>query len=138
LLTTVRTQFRFLSNKLDFVCQELGIGEKHPHSGADLWVRCMAGDAEAWREMETYNIKDVELLESLYNHLLPWIRNHPNHSVYTGDMVCPNCGSTHHQKRGFSYSLAGKYQRHQCKDCGNWFRGIKNLADRSKFVSNGV
>lgn len=138
LLTTVRTQFRFTSTKLQFVCQQLGIGEKAGHSGPDLWIKCMNQDPEAWKMMEEYNIQDVELLEGLYYKLLPWIKSHPNYSVYTGEMVCPNCGSHKHQKRGFSYTLAGKYQRYNCKDCGNWFRGIKNVADRSKFVTNGV
>lgn len=138
LLTVVRTQFRFTSNKLDHVCQQLGIGNKHSHAGAELWIKCMAGDEAAWAEMETYNIRDVEMTEALYWKVLPWIRNHPNHSVFTGECVCPNCSSARAQKRGFAWTLAGKYQRFQCRDCGAWFRGIKNLADRSKFVSNGV
>lgn len=138
LLTTVRTQFRFTSNKLQFVCQQLGIGEKRQHEGHELWLKCMNDDKEAWKIMEEYNIQDTVLLEALYHKVLPWIKSHPNHSVLTGNMVCPNCGSHKHQKRGFSYSLAGKYQRYRCSDCGNWFRATKNLADRSKFVTNGV
>lgn len=138
LLTTVRTQFRFPSNKLQYVCNALGIGVKTKHEGHELWLKCMNDDAQAWSDMEEYNIQDVYLLEDLYYKLLPWIKSHPNHSVHSGDMVCPNCGSSKHQKRGYSFSLAGKYQRYRCSGCGSWFRGIKNLADRSKFVTNGV
>lgn len=138
LLTVVRTQFRFASNKLDHVCQQLGIGSKHSHAGAELWIKCMAGDEAAWAEMETYNIRDVEMTEALYYKVLPWIRNHPNHSVFNGECVCPNCASAKSQKRGFAWTLAGKYQRFQCRECGTWYRGVKNLADRSKFVTNGV
>jgi DNA polymerase III epsilon subunit-like protein len=138
LLTTVRTQFRFTSNKLDHVCEQLGLGNKTKHAGAELWIKCMAGDKAAWSEMEEYNIRDVEMTEALYLHLLPWIKSHPNYSVMTGECVCPNCGSAKHQKRGFAFSLAGKYQRYQCRECGTWYRGVKNMADRSKFVTNGV
>jgi hypothetical protein len=138
LLTTVRTQFRFTSNKLDHVCEQLGIGNKTKHSGADLWIRCMNKDQQAWQEMEDYNIRDVEMTEELYYILRPWIKSHPNYSVFTGQCVCPNCASTKNQKRGFTFSLAGKYQRYQCRECGTWYRGVKNLADRSKFVTGGV
>lgn len=138
LLTTVRTQFRFTSNKLDHVCEQLGIGNKTKHAGAELWIKCMAGDKESWDMMEEYNVRDVEMTEELYSFLLPWIKSHPNHSVFNEACVCPNCASTRHQKRGFTFSLAGKYQRYQCRECGTWFRGVKNVADRSKFVTNGV
>lgn len=138
LLPTVRRQFKFTSNKLSFVCEQLGIGSKREHEGHELWLKCMAGQRAAWKIMEEYNIQDVELLEALYDRILPWITNHPNHSVHTGELVCPQCGSTHFHKEGFSLSLAGKYQRYQCDDCGKWFRGIKNLADRSKFVTSNV
>ena len=71
LLRTVRSNFRFPSNKLDYVAQRLGLGKKQEHEGHELWVKCMNGDKDAWKRMEKYNIQDVVLLENLYNSLLP-------------------------------------------------------------------
>ena len=124
LLKTARQQFRFPSNKLEFLAKQLKIGEKLKHSGHELWVRCMAGDPAAWAEMEAYNVQDVILLESLYVRLLPWIKNHPNHGIYTDtpDYLCPSCGSIHVQRRGFSRTQALQFVRYHCQDCGAWSR----------------
>ena len=95
LLRTVRSSFRFPSNKLDYVAQRLGLGQKHAHEGHDLWVKCMNKDKEAWKRMEEYNIQDVLVLEDVYNRLLPWIKNHPNAGIVHGlSHVCPSCSST--------------------------------------------
>jgi len=127
LLRTVRNQFRFPSNKLDYVAQRLGLGKKHEHEGHGLWVRCMANEPAAWKIMETYNKQDVTLLESVYHRLLPWIKNHPNRNVYDEqeENVCPNCGGHKLHKRGTARTISGSYQRYQCQDCGTWSRGTK-------------
>jgi transposase-like protein len=36
-------------------------------------------------------------------------------------LKCPECGSTNTWKTGFVVRRKGKYQRHQCKDCGYEF-----------------
>src|SRR5688500_10690709 len=59
LLRTVRSQFRMPSNKLDYVLQYFGIGEKQKHKGMTMWLDCMEGDDEAWESMERYNRADV-------------------------------------------------------------------------------
>ena len=101
LLKVVRKQFRFSSNKLDYVCQRLGLGNKVRHKGMQLWRDCMAGNDKAWAVMERYNKRDVVLLEKLYHRLLPWIPNHPNVTLYTGVVAsCPRCGSAKFQSRG--------------------------------------
>jgi uncharacterized protein YprB with RNaseH-like and TPR domain len=111
LLKQVRSQFRFPSNKLDYVAQRLGLGSKTAHEGHSLWVSCMAGDKSAWKRMEEYNKQDVILLEKLYYRLLPWIKNHPNHNHQADGMVCPSCGGTHLQKRGVAVTTTSTYQR---------------------------
>jgi uncharacterized protein YprB with RNaseH-like and TPR domain/predicted RNA-binding Zn-ribbon protein involved in translation (DUF1610 family) len=123
LLKTVKLKFRFPSNKLDYVAQALGIGKKVSHEGHELWLKCGEGDKDAWKRMETYNIHDVILLEQLYTKIKPWIKHHVNYSMYSTDsLVCPRCGSTQLHKRGFSHTLASKFQRYQCKSCGGWFK----------------
>lgn len=124
LLKTVKKQFRFPSNKLDFVSQALGLGEKVKHEGHELWLKCGEGDAEAWKKMEAYNINDVILVENLYNRLLPWIPNHPNRALYeyTGEPSCPKCNSTDLERRGYAFTPSGRYARVCCRECGSWSR----------------
>lgn len=138
LLQTARSRFRFASNKLDYVAQALGIGKKVKHRGFELWVQCMAGNSDAWDEMEEYNKHDVHLLEDVYQRFLPWIRNHPNRALYenNGDIVCPHCGHAHFQRRGYAYTSMGKYQRYQCSGCGHWFRDRKAERSLVKVVSD--
>jgi hypothetical protein len=124
LLKVARRHYRFASNKLDHLLQELGIGEKVRHSGFEMWVDCMNGVAAAQAEMETYNREDVAQMELLYERMLPWIDTHPNHALYNDALEpqCPTCGSTSLQKRGFQYAKTQKYQRFCCNDCGAWSR----------------
>jgi predicted RNA-binding Zn-ribbon protein involved in translation (DUF1610 family) len=127
LLRVVRSNFRFPSNKLDYVAQRLNLGKKHEHEGHELWVKCMNGDKDAWKRMEKYNIQDVVLLESLYGTLLPWIKSHPNHNLFSDDHVCPNCSSSSLQRRGTAISATGTYQRYQCRSCGTWSQSTKSI-----------
>jgi DNA polymerase elongation subunit (family B) len=131
LYTTVKTRFRFPSNKLDYVSKILGLGEKIKHMGHDLWVQCMAGNNTAWSKMKEYNIHDIVLLEKLYVKLLPWIKNHPNYGLFneTEKSVCPNCGSHHIIKNGFETTLTSKYQRYRCVECKTPIRGRKTIID---------
>jgi DNA polymerase elongation subunit (family B) len=40
LLRVAKNQFRFPSNKLDYVAQALGLGKKTKHIGHELWIQC--------------------------------------------------------------------------------------------------
>jgi hypothetical protein len=124
LYRVVRKNFRFPSNKLDFILRILKIGEKVRHRGMDLWKGCMRRDPECWKEMKAYNLGDTKELEPLYNRLLPWIPNHPNHGTFANHdtPVCPNCGSAHLQRRGYARTIVGVYSRYQCVGCGTWTR----------------
>lgn len=130
LLRTMRRRFRGTSNKLDYWLQRLDIGAKIQHRGPQLWIDCMNGDKEAFKEMEDYNIHDVVELEKLYDRVLPWIPNHPNRASGHDGIVCPHCESAKVQARGFTKpTKAGLvYQRYQCRDlpkCGTWFQAGK-------------
>lgn len=129
LMRAVKAKFKFPSNKLDYVAQKLGVGAKVKHSGFDLWIKCMAGNNKAWKEMKEYQIQDVELLVELYDKLLPWIPAHPNTALYDDvEGGCTSCSSLRLERRGFAISSTGKYQRYQCKDCGSWMKGSKSEA----------
>ena len=125
LLQTAKRQFRFVSNKLDYVAQRLGLGKKTDHEGHELWLKCMNGDRKAWKKMEEYNRQDVILLEAVYVKFRGWIPNHPNHNAYDANSGCVNCGSSKIQHRGYTVLISGKYRRMQCQACGTWFRSNK-------------
>jgi len=129
LIKTVK-KFSFTHNSLANVLKVLGMDQqKMDHGeGFSLWLRCMAGEDEAWDTMRTYNIQDVNVLKGLYAKLLPWINPHPSMAVVTGHQVCVSCGSANYMKRGFTFTNAGKFQQYQCKDCKHWFRDTKRIA----------
>lgn len=132
-----KRQFAFTSNRLDAIARYLGLGEKLSTGGFELWKRCLDGDEEAFETMVEYNIQDVYLLEEVYKRMRPWIPNHPNvGNLSDQPHVCPKCGSSHVQKRGYSYTQVGRYQRYQCMSCGGWSR--ERITDRDTEVSRGV
>lgn len=127
---TVRSKFRFLSNKLDSVAGALEIGHKVEHEGFGLWTKCLAGDRAAWGRMRRYNIGDVKLTEDLYLNLLPWIKGHPSLNLVGGPAhSCPTCGSTDLQKRGLHRTATTATQRYQCNGCGSYSRSGKRVSN---------
>lgn len=123
-LKVARKEFRFTSNRLDFIGEYLGVGGKMDtpkgmHSDV-IWSR-----PGALKTMLEYNKRDVELVEAVYNKLKPYIRNHPalHHSVDHKDLHCPSCGSKSVVKRGTRLNKKNVVQPYQCKDCGSWMTG---------------
>lgn len=119
-----RAKFRFNSNRLNDLSKYFGLGEKVDTGGIDLWYNCIEkNDKKSWDLMCKYNKQDVILLEKVYLKLLPFITNHPNLGLIEGnEHACPNCGSTHVQRRGFEFTRASKSQRWQCQDCASWHK----------------
>jgi hypothetical protein len=120
LYQTVKRRFRFASNKLDFVCQQLGLGNKVRHKGMNLWKGVMAGNERDCAIMERYNKQDIRLLGRLYTHIQPWILQHPNRGLYVNSAkpVCRNCGSTDVVKNGVEARFVLKYYKLKCTSCG--------------------
>lgn len=131
MLKTVRKNFKFASNKLDYVCQELGLEGKTPGTNMELWIDCMEGDNAAWKKMERYNRQDVKILEDLYDTLKGWIHNHPNLGIFADDTagkpICTNCGSIRVIKKGIETTNARAYRRYRCNDCGHPMKGANSL-----------
>lgn len=125
-----RRVFGFTSNRLDTLCQQLGLGKKLSTDGFDLWLGCIEGDEKAWAKMRAYNSHDVALLEKLYLKMLPWINNHP----LVADAGCPKCGSAHLQSRGTRRTSTRTYSQLQCQDCGGWVRIPKSISS-AKYVN---
>jgi len=134
LLRVVKSQFRFPSNKLDYVAQRLGLGKKKEHEGHILWVKCMNNDRKAWKTMEDYNIQDVILLEKLYHRLLPWIKSPINQNLMKDrdGFLCPTCAKPALISKGFRYTTTGAYQRYQCKSCGGYSTDTRTSIPHAK------
>lgn len=120
-----KREFKIESNRLNFVATFLGIGSKIPHTGLDLWERCMAGIEAAWEVMAKYNKHDIYLLREVYNIIRPYIKNHPDLSTYDFKVnrICPTCRSPHVVIRGYGVNAKSQYVQFQCRDCGKYHKG---------------
>lgn len=116
-LLTARKEFRITSNKLDYLCRFLGLDQKVETGGFELWKRCIHGDTNALKQMETYCQNDVKILEELYLKLRPYMRNHPNLELYIEKGVCPNCGSKKIKEEGEYHTSRSVYKSYRC-ECG--------------------
>lgn len=132
-----KRHFGFTSNKLEYMADKFNKKyKKSKHTrfeGFELWSECLKQNPLAFKEMEKYNKYDVLVLEELYYRLVAW-DGPVNFSIYEGEgdgMSCHLC-SGDIEKRGYSYTQVGKYQRYRCKDCGTWTRGRDNLLTPAK------
>jgi len=115
-----KRNFKFNSNRLDYLAKHLGFKGKMKNPSS-LWIKCFMGDKESLEHMAKYNRQDIEILEFVYTRLVPFLKNNPlNRNQFTSEAVCPHCGSTHLQSRGYSITRTAKYRRLQCQDCGSW------------------
>lgn len=136
-LQIARRHFGFTSNKLEYLAKTLGTKHQklvnRKFNGFDLWSECMAGNVKAWKEMEKYNKIDVLALEEVFDKLAPWGVT-TNFSVFRDDKDRCNCGSKRITSKGYRTTLAGRYKRYRCNDCGATFRGSKNLIKPNDFL----
>jgi predicted RNA-binding Zn-ribbon protein involved in translation (DUF1610 family) len=123
-LKIARKHFDFNANRLDYLAQYLGVGEKLKFK-EDLWKPVFHGDLKALSLMEKYNKRDVLILEKVYQRLAPYAKAKLNRALFSEDLVCPSCGSPNTQRRGTTRTLTRVYQRHSCRDCGHWFQGVR-------------
>jgi len=125
-LKVAQQNFRFASNKLDYIGQLL-LNDKKLHTEYQLWLRCLDGDAPSLEEMLTYNKKDVLLLEEAYVFLRPYIKSHPNMAIYQESIEpsCPTCGSVDIDECGHYTTSVNAYIAFRCKNCGAICRSRK-------------
>lgn len=132
-LKIAKKEFKFTSNKLDYIAQYLGVGAKM-ETPKGLWNRALMGDKAALKTMVEYNKQDVQVTEDVYLKLRPFYTVHANLSTvddkHNGACKCPKCNSENLNKRGTAKTNAGVFQRYQCQDCHGWSRGRENLASK--------
>lgn len=140
LLKIVKKRFRFLSNKLQHVADQLDLGSKLAHGGHELWTGWMNGDEKSIRTMTRYCKQDVRLTEDLFRYLndLNWIpssvipatmpvaahRGRPSAAELPSaealakiGQACPWCGSGDIRETSPNYLATGVYRRWQCRTC---------------------
>jgi hypothetical protein len=111
------------SYSLDYISDFFGYPGKIK-TDFDLWKDCVqnGGDAKkALKYMQDYNVIDVVRLEEIYLDLRPWIRSHPNVSLYMDceKFRCSRCGTTEVQILNKPYfTTAGQYDSFRCLKCG--------------------
>lgn len=122
-----RKNFAFSSHKLDNLNKILGKTQKIK-TEYELWKKCVGIECgkniqkEALEEMVAYNKQDVLCLEELYLEILPWIKSHPNLSIFPNSKgnICSNCQSEVYDWDNYSYYMTpmGRYRVYRCKKCG--------------------
>lgn len=131
-LQHARRNFKFSSNKLDYINNVLGISRKI-HTDYTLWLRCLRGEKKAFKEMQDYNDQDVICLEELYLYMRPWMKSHPNIGVFMDryEGVCAICGSSKVNAIGKEYkTMVGSFSLYKCSHCGGYSRGRTSNIDK--------
>lgn len=139
-MLSAKRYFKMPRNSLECLADELGCSGKlkhHKFPGFDLWKECMAGNDEAWEEMEVYNRQDVKVLEEVYLKMRPWIADHPNMGILQeeGRPICPKCGSGElkkPRKKHYTTTNTGKYRLYSCKNCGGYARSRRTELEKAK------
>jgi hypothetical protein len=128
-------RFYLPSHKLKYVSTRLiDAGGKEETGGFATWVGCMNKDEKAWRLMKKYNIQDVDVMRPVYEEMRPWMTGLPNANLYDPDPTgldrCRLCQSVNLERRGYAYTIQGKFQQYQCKEagCGAWSRSTHRLS----------
>jgi DNA polymerase elongation subunit (family B) len=123
-LKLAKANFKLGYNKLDWLGQALGVGEKIKTS-FDLWRNAYHGDTAAIKEMSLYNAQDVLLLEAVFHKMAPHVKGLKRlfDADYANQRACPFCGAEDELvQRGTHRTQAGCYQKYRCGNCGKYSR----------------
>ena len=122
-LKVARSKFKFNSNRLNYIADFLGIGQKIK-TEYSLWKDILLKkDKVAMAKMIKYCKKDVVLLEQVFKTLRNHIEPKTHYGVIFGEDrgSCPECGSDAIIKRGYGILASGlKKVRYQCTTCGKY------------------
>lgn len=127
-----KDQFGFTSNKLEYMtdklCPEHKKSKHKKFPGHELWAECLKGNPEAWEEMKSYNIDDVQGTEALYNVLSSWDSKLPNFDVYVDDVL----DMSEWVEDGFVFTQFAKYKRYRNINTGVQRRSRVNELSKEK------
>lgn len=99
-----------------------------------VWIKARYGHEKSLKYIYDHCIKDVGVLEGVFNKMRPWVNMEPARhlSVPTPDHACISCGSPHLTNHGFRIAKTRRYRRLQCQACGKW--QAESKADTTKSV----
>jgi hypothetical protein len=132
LLRINRANFKFLSNKLGYVTDAVGLPTKLETGGMELWKQVLANDPKAWAKFKQYNIRDVVVTEKLYLLLAQggWIKG-VHAGLFNGNMTtCHSCGSADLTPVGVIYSRSSAWPKAVCV-CGTFNKVLGNGQTRA-------
>lgn len=111
-------RYGFISNSLDNVSRELGVGRKIECGVKELWKECYDGDMRAWKLFAKYNKHDVYLTRKIDRALSAWEDTFPK--VRLSNDFCTRCGSRPNEWKcnGKKYYRHYFKQRYACLRCG--------------------
>lgn len=131
LLPVMRKEFKFLSNRLGFITEQLGLDTKTDTGGFTTWLKVMDGDPAAWKTFERYNKQDVQVTEQLFDYIRAYVRL-PHAGLYTGRMhACAACGSDRLVPDGIVRSKVSAWLRLACSECGQLNKMLANGETRA-------
>lgn len=122
-LKIARSKFKFNSNRLNYIADFLGIGQKIK-TEFGLWKDILLNkDKKAMEDMIKYCKKDVILLEKVFKALNTHIEAKSHYGVLFGQYkgTCPECGSDDLVSVGKRTTATGVVKlRYQCKTCNKY------------------
>ncbi len=117
-LTMSRSQTKFDSHTLEFLCRELGLPLKL-ETRKFAFVKAIKS-WEVYKELIDYCGGDVIGTEALYNRLKPYCAPIINKGRLAGlEKACANCGSSNLIGYGKYLTKTKEVPRFRCKDCGS-------------------
>lgn len=140
-LKFAKKHLRLPSNSLKSIAAYYDLRPKLDNAGFPLWRSCMEGDAQAFLDMETYNVGDLDTLEDVYLLFRPYMRNHPNAALYFQDDYarCSRCGSTNlHEEETHYHTSISSFGTVRCGDCGAVHRTRKNVRTKEQMANTLV
>jgi uncharacterized protein YprB with RNaseH-like and TPR domain len=122
-LKIARSKFKFNSNRLNYIADFLGLGQKIK-TEFNLWKDILLHkDKDAMEAMIKYCKKDVILLEKVFKHLNTHIEAKTHYGVLFGQYkgTCPECGSDDLSKAGTRTTATGVVKfKYQCNTCNKY------------------
>jgi hypothetical protein len=142
-LRAIRQAFSLPANSLEAAANYFSLPKKLDNSGISLWIDCYNGNSSAFNTMADYNVGDIVTLQALYKAVLPYMKSHPNMSLYhsDSDSRCNKCGSSNLHNTGMHhYTGSAKYEVWKCGDCQSNVTFKDNLLekDKRKSLARGV
>lgn len=129
LLRVFRSRAKFMSNKLGFITESLGLDSKLETGGQQLWTDVLAGDEKAWGKFKRYNVNDVRITEQLFVQVKSWVKG-PHFGLLAGNPAgCYSCGSTELVPAGVVYTKIARYPKMVCV-CGAWNKMLRSGVTR--------